>query len=522
MGPERKGGLPVTGTRAPASPDPLAPADSWGRLVSAALVGTSRRSVPDTPDLPDLPGASADEGADALLGRAALAAVRRVAGYTPATGITPLTPDTEDERPEVGRAATDRLERIVEGREDLLPEWLELVAAGGRHAAHSSLPALLGQGVRHSRLRPAISAAIGTRGQWMARFEPSWSYVLAEPLPTDRFGERDWEHGTPGERRRALVALRAADPGRGRDLLTAAWPGLARAELRRGLLEALATGLGPGDEDLLGGALDDRSANVRGTALSLLTRMPGSAHAERLRGYVREHASQRGDGSLRVDSVHTRDAAVHRDLALAAPTGPEETKHQRHERVWALVTHAPLDVWPGLLGTDPSGVLAAAGGEAARSDGLFDAFVNAVTVQRDTEWARAVLGTLGLRAARDRGSFQLDKLLDLLPVQERCAHVCGVLDGAEASLVRWAQLLRATRGPWTRELSARVVGLLHTARPKHDPHGYQEVCGAAAEHMPPEHLADLHEQPPIDGSSADTYLRLRDTLRFRLDMHREF
>ncbi|MFD6949011.1 MULTISPECIES: DUF5691 domain-containing protein [unclassified Nocardiopsis] len=512
----------MTGTRAPESPDPPAPADSWDRLVSAALVGTSRRPVPDTPDLPDLPGA---EGAGALLDRAALAAVRRVAGYVPATGTAPLAPDTEDERPEVGRAATDRLERVLTERIELLPEWLELVAARGRRAAHSSVPALLDQGVRDSRLRPALATAIGTRGHWMARFNPSWSYMLAESAPGDRFGERDWERGTPGERRRALAALRAADPGRARALLAAAWPGLAKAELRRRLLETLATGLGPADEEFLEGALDDRSANVRGCALSLLTRLTGGAHAERLRGCVRRSASLDADGILRMDPAGTDDPAVRRDLALAASDGRSESANQRQERMWALVTHTPLDAWPGLLGTDPAGVLTAARkgpGGYGRNNRLFGALVNAVVVQQDAEWAEAALGTIGVQTMRHPNTgelFQLANLLGLLPLRERCGLVSGVLDDA-APLVRWGELLHAVRGPWTPELGERVVGRLLTKGRKHDHHGYRELCEAAAAHMAPEYVAELPGEPPID-TSADAYLQLRDTLRFRLDMHRE-
>lgn len=527
-GPQRKDGLPVAGTRTPdpLDPlDPLAPADSWDRLVSTALIGTSRRAVPDTPDLPATPGA---EGAAALLDRAALATVRRAAGHTPVTGIATVTPDSTDGCPEVDRAATERLESILQGRLELLPEWLGLVAASGRRVAHSSIPALLDQGARDSQLRPVLSTAVGTRGHWLSRFKPSWAYIQGEAVPGGRFSEPDWEHGTPGERRRSLAALRSTDPDRARGLLAAAWPDLRKAELRRRLLETLGTGLGPADEAFLEQALDDKGANVRGLALSLLTRLPGSAHAERLRGHVRASSSLGGGGALLTDPLRTHRADVRRDLALAEAT--EDTGHpgggsERSERLWALITHTPLDVWPGLLGTDPAGVLTAAEKETSPQPRMLDAFVNAIVVQADTEWARAALGMLGLRIARRSGAdglraFQLEKLLGLLPAKERCEHVRGVLTDA-APLIHWGGPLHAARGPWTRELSEQVIERLHTKGRTHDHNGYREVCEAAAGHMPPEHVAGLHDHPPFDGSSADAYLRLRDTLRFRLDMHRE-
>ena len=509
----------MTGTTEPL--DPLASvtaADSWDRLVSAALVGTSRRSVPDTPDLPATP---ATEGAAALLDRAALAAVRRAAGHTPVTA-TPVAPDASEELPQAGEAATHRLELILAGRGALLPEWLERAAAHGVRAAHSSLPALLDQGVRESRLRPALAAVVGGRGHWLARFNPSWAYMQGESVPGDRFEQHEWEQGTPARRRRALTALRTTDPDAARALLQGVWPDLAKAELRRRLLEAMETGLGPADEEFLEHALDDRGANVRGLALSLLTRLPDSAHAHRLRGHVREHASADDKGGLRVETVHTRRDDIHRDLALAAPQAEAETKDERSERLWALVTHAPLDVWPDLLGTDPAGVLAAAHGSGDAD--LADAFVNAVAVQRDTVWARSVLEAAGPRIARrssahTRRSFQLAKLLDLLTAEERCAHVRDVLTSG-VGMERWGEALRATGGPWTASLSELVVRRLHQPGRKRDSFGYREICEAAAEHMPPEHLADLREDPPFD-DTADAYLRLRETLRFRLDMHKE-
>lgn len=507
-------------TGAPEPLDPLASADSWDRLVSTALVGTAKRPVPQTPDLPPTPEA---EDAVALLDRAALITVRRAAGYTPATGITPVTPDTGDERPEAGRAADHRLDRILAGRTNLLPEWLELVAASGRRVAPFSVPELLDWGARESHLRPLLARAIGSRGRWMARFNPTWSYMRAHPAPTDRFNQRDWESSDPDERRRALAVLRAADPDRARELLTTAWPGLAKAELRRRLLETLATGLGPADGEFLERALGDRGANVRGAALSLLTRLPDSAHADRLRGYVRAGAAVDGQGRLRVHVDGGDDAGVHRDLALAAPGEGSKDAQHGHERVWALVTHAPLDAWPARLGLDPAGVLAAARKGSGKDARLFDAFVNAVAVQGSAEWARAVLDVLGSRIARGSStseSFQLAKLLELLPVEERCARVSGVLDES-APLVRWGDLLAATRGPWTPELSARVTARLRTRSRRHDHHGYRVLCEAAATNLPPAHLDELPEKPPHDDASGDQYLRLRDTLRFRHDMHRE-
>ncbi|WP_116248135.1 DUF5691 domain-containing protein [Nocardiopsis sp. FIRDI 009] len=507
------------------TPDPLAPADSWDRLVSTALVGTARRAVPATPDLPDTPAA---EGAEALLDRAALATVRRAAGYTPGTA-EPVAPDPGDEPPRIEGAAAHRLALILAQRPELLPEWLALVAATGREVDRANIPALLERGERDSRLRPAVAAAVGARGRWLAGLNERWEYVTAEPLPGDTFVERDWTDGTPSERRRALAALRAIDPDAARALLEAVWDGLGRAEWRRRLLDTFSTGPVPGDAAFLDRVLDDKAANVRGLALSLLTRLPDSAHADRLRGYVREHARLGGRGELVVDDVDAARTDVLRDLALVVPEPPRSG--EVFERTWALITHAPLDVWTDLFDTTPGEVFAAA--DAAREVRLRDALANAVGLQADPEWARAVLGFLGgglvgqlADTARGREAVHVEALLGVLPAKERCSVALAAARDRSRAKTRdadLAHLAHAVGDPWDRELCELFLDRLGGPAPKQgrSPSAYRSLCDLAAERLPPDHLADLPDDPPRGGAEADAFLRLRELLRFRLDMHKE-
>ncbi|MEV2278270.1 DUF5691 domain-containing protein [Nocardiopsis sp. NPDC049922] len=510
---------------APQAPAPDAPTDSWDVLVSTALVGTARRAVPDTPDLP---ATSATEGAEALLDRAALATVRRTAGYTPGTA-DPVTPDPGAEPPRIAGAAADRLALIVAQRSEVLAEWLDLVAADGREVDRANIPALLDHGVRDTRLRPAIAAAVGTRGRWLAGLNDRWAYVTAEPLPGDTFVEEDWADGTASERRRSLAALRATDPDAARALLEAEWSALGRSDLRRRLLDTFSTGPVPGDAAFLDAVLDDRGANVRGLALSLLTRLPDSAHADRLRGYVREHARLGDRGELVVDDIAATRADVLRDLALVAPESARSG--DVFERTWTLITHAPLDVWTDLFDATPDEVFAAA--DAARETRLRDAFANAVGLQRDRTWARAVLRFLGKGlvgqlhdTARGRESIHVEALLGVLPAEERCAVVLAAARDRNRVKTRdadLAHLAHAVGGAWDRELCELILDRVGGPSPKHGrtPSAYRSLCELAAEHLPPERLADLPDEPPRGGSEADAFLRLRETLRFRLDMHKE-
>lgn len=497
--------------------------DSWESLVSTALIGTGRRPVPETPDLPAPPSTEAPE---ALLDRAALAAVRRAAGHTPRTAV-PVAPAEPDPTPEIGPRSADHLRTILADRPELLPEFLDLVATKKLRVSPELLPALLDRGAREGRLRPAITAVVGLRGRWLAGFRKSWSYV-EQYTTASTFDRRDWEQGEIHERRGALAALRAKDPESARKLLTEALTREGRAEQRRHLLTVLETGLTTEDEHVLSTALTDRSANVRGLALSLLTRLPDSDHADRLRGYVRALVDQDEHGGLRIDPPDPGHEGMRRDLALAAPRSGLDAKAERAERaerLWALITHAPLDVWTTLVDPDPRRVLArAADSMRVRAD---DALVNAVAVQGVPEWSRAVLASLADNITRyreiarwDRRALQLEAVLRPLPLPERCDWVLRTLEHT-TPLYEAGELLRAVGGPWTPELSVRVVRLLlgHT---RHTFNGYDVVSEAAAEHMPPEHIADLPPDPPDHHGVDLPYRYLRKTLQFRIDMHEEF
>ncbi len=521
---------PVAAVDTPSgAPSPETP--SWDRLVSTALVGTSRRAVPHLPDLPR----SSRAGAAGLLDLAAIDTVRSRAGYTAHTA-DPVTPDETDPRPQVGAAATHRLDVILADRPDLLPEWLEEAVRGGRRVSHTQIPDLLDRASRDSGLRPLVAAAVGRRGTWLASFNNAWSFVTHEPLPTDVHTDAAWYGGTPAERRRSLFALRATDPAAARDLLATAWPGQSRGEERRALLEALAVNLGPEDEAVLDTALDDRNATVRGRALTLLTRLPDSAHAHRLREHLRRHLriDRASPRPVDVADLETGRADLLRDLALTAPRTPHPANDERWVLTRTLVTQAPLDVWTERLGTDPAGVMAL----VADHPDLRSALIEAVCLRQDADWSRAVLDAPGTGlphlvsvGAHDPLGQQIAPLLAALPAAERCERVLAVAERAHTKNFL-GETLRAIGAQWTRELSVAAVRLLLEggdggladsrpgARNNARARGQRVLRSVIAEHMPPDHLDLLPERPPHEDET-HPHLLLRETLRFRLDTHRE-
>ena len=110
--------------------DPPAPS-AWEELVTAALLGTERRTPPGCP-----PGREAPV---ALLDAAAVETVRRRAGLRPARAADRPQPAPEDARPALPPAAARRLAMLLADRPgaggggrrgtapdlvELLPEWL--------------------------------------------------------------------------------------------------------------------------------------------------------------------------------------------------------------------------------------------------------------------------------------------------------------------------------------------------------------------------------------------------------------
>ena len=498
----------------------------WGRLVSTALVGTARRTVPASSGPPER-----SENAAALLDLAVVETVRARAGYTAHTA-TPVDPDPSDPLPEIGAAAAHRLEVILADRPELLAEWLDLLVHSGRCVPPSRIPVLLDRAARDRALRPAVAAAVGTRGVWLAGFNKPWSFITAEPMPEDTFDRADWDRGTPERRRRALSALRAQDPAAGRDLLLRTWPNESRGEVRRDLLEALEPTLEPEDEPLLDQALDDGNAGVRGRALSLLMGLTDGAHAHRLRGYLRSRLRVVPDAPnpVHLENVDPDDPELLRDLALVAAEAKSRVKdprpHDEHrERNQVLITHTPLDVWTELLDTTPDGVLT----RVAKDDLLREAIIDAVGLRGDATWARAVLDHPTVGSARMVGGSvhdlqrqRLRQLLAPLPVDERCERIRAVIGRAKGRNTL-CQVLTALATPWTRELAADVVDVLSRSTDRRSPtdtHAQRRLRVIAAEYMPPQHLDLLPETSPNEEEAHD-HLRLRDTLRFRLDMHKE-
>jgi hypothetical protein len=470
---------------------------TWDELVSTALVGTERRQLPGGADGWSRPAGDPEA---TLLDRAAIEVARRRAGRT-AGRAEPLPPARDEHLPRVGRAAAQRLARMLGGdHATLLPEWLDAVAARGLRAPEHLLPDLLQRGRSERSARPAIAAVAGARGTWLARLNPEWAYLLAEAgdQPLDR---GVWELGGSAERRGWLASLRARDPDTARQALAATWPSEALPD-RLAFLWSLQEGLSPADEPFLEAALDDRRREVRLAAADLLGRLPGSALSRRMarRALACLRRQRLPRDELVVEPLTECDREMERDGVQRRPPGGTG------ERAWwliQLVARAPLDTWIGWLGETPAEVV----GLACHDWGpvVQEGWVRAAIAQRDPRWA----------AALAEGGASVG-LLAVLPPAERARLATPRIRAVPRLEPQVAELLHGLPGPWTGELAEAVLDKIATAKP--DNPFLESLCHNAAERLAP----GLYRRvPALRPEPHRAVIRLGATLRFRHDMLKE-
>ncbi|GGZ90296.1 DUF5691 domain-containing protein [Streptomyces echinoruber] len=530
-----------------------APADTtaagaWEELVTAALLGTDRRTPAGCPPGPKAPAA--------LLDTAAVQTVRRRAGLRPAAAAPRPEPAPPDPRPPLPAAAARRLATLLSDRPgttggrrgtapdlmELLPQWLQAANARGYAAPPHLLPALLDAARGRTDLRPAALEFAGPRALWLARLNPDWRFALRavpgggaslpDPDDADRI-RRLWQEGLFAERVALLAALRARRPAAARELLGTTWA-TERAEDRLMFLDTLRTGLGPDDEPFLEQALADRSRTVRATAAELLSALPGSALAARMAARAAACVAldrTRETPTLVVEAPHECDAGMERDgVVPKAPAG-------RGERSWwfgQLVEAAPLATWSARLGgLAPREIVALPVADDWQGE-LHAAWCRAAVRQRDAVWARALLGEPAAPEAGGPGAVSLAeraRLLGTLDAAERADWVAGFI--AAHGLSEAFQLLGVCAVPWTASLGRAVVDALNIARDAGSyPWSFSGVMGLAERCLDPAQARRLDAllavpdesedaAPGAGGYWAEAFQRLVTTLRLRAAMLEE-
>lgn len=520
----------------------------WNELVTAALLGTERRTPP---------GGSAGT----LLDAAAVETVRQRAGLCPAVAAPRPEPAPGDDRPLLPAAAEARLRMLLAGRTgsegqrgqltaalgsgrrgtspdvaELLPQWLSGAVAHGYRAPAELVPPLLDAARARTDLREDVLAFTGRLGTWLARLNPEWKFALRSPVPAPEgngepdtaAGRRIWEEGLFTERMAVLAARRRRSPAAGLALLDSTWAS-ERAEDRLLFIDSLRDGLSGEDEPFLERALADRSRTVRATAADLLSALPGSRLSARMADRARRCVALDVSGPvprLAVEPPQSCDAAMQRDgITVNPPAG-------QGERAWwlgRLVEAAPLAVWREHFGGRTPAEITALPVCDSRDPDLHGSWCRAAVRQRDAAWARALIDPPG--AAPAEGSRDPARLLAVLPQEERARWAAEFI--AAQGLSDAFRVLGVCAVPWSDGLGRAVVDALEIARDAGNyPWSFSGVMGLAERCLDPsgaerlEPLAALPEEPENGAPGAGAYWseafqRLVATLRLRQAIREE-
>ncbi|MHB0936352.1 MAG: DUF5691 domain-containing protein [Armatimonadota bacterium] len=438
--------------------------DVWERLVATTMLGTERQPVDLAADGPLGAVLAKLEGLDEehkLLGAAAAVSLYRRVGSSPATDAGEL-PDPVQEEPlhPCPPRAREQLAVMLTGQQnELLPEWLDLLAQSGASLPEEALLAMLNLG----NLRPVAAAMAGAWMQWLARKNPDWFFITNADVPDDIA----WESAIL-KRIALLIALRRQDRAQARTFLADVWD-TTDVVMREILLAMLAIGMRKDDEPFLESALDDKWKEVRSTAADLLARLPHSHLIQRMRERLEpllaytpaqpacpSSPSIMSQACLNVTLPMACDKSMQRDgIQVKVPANLKHHLRNTGQKAWWLlqmVSYIPPGEWCARWGQSPDELIKLVHGHEWQ-DVFQNGWVQATMRFRDQEWARA-LWPLVLARQTALGSWTA--LMALLPPAELEEMTIKALQGRQENqdvLPPLLDLLRFYPCPWSRQLA---------------------------------------------------------------------
>lgn len=362
----------------------------WQDILKNAIVGTERSAfaLPVRGDaLGDvLAMLDANARENSLLNAAAAVALYERVGQLPSFDAQALPAPAEiDDLPRCSARAAQHLSLMLSKEfRELLPEWLDALAAAKKRVPEELLPSLLAHGKSNGALREAITKVIGVRGVWLAAQNSAWDFVVG------KIDESSWETGTRPTRLALLENLRTTDPARARELVVATW-NEEKPEDRAAFIETFIVGLSLADEPFLEAALDDRRKEVRKVAADLLARLPESALVKRMIARVKPLITYKkkllGKNELIVELTNQCDKAMQRDGVEPKPPHPSIG-----EKAWWLqqvLGAVPYSYWQNLSGESAANLITRTPNEW-RDDFLLG-WSQAAIRNNDVEWIEALL-----------------------------------------------------------------------------------------------------------------------------------
>jgi hypothetical protein len=500
---------------------PAGNGDPWGRVVSAALLGTARTEFPEIDLGAPVAGLATRPAESRLLGVAAVMTTSRRAGWRPPTDDGPLpAPAPVDDQAQVGGQAGWLLRRALDDRPELVAEWLGLAAAARRRPPHDELPRLLALAGRNREARTALAPVLGPRAAWLVEQLPELVAGLDAPIADPAAA---WDAAAAATGRAAVIAeLRSNDPKAARDLLATKWDESTTEERALGIA-ALGFGLAADDAPLLEQAATDSRAEVRSAAIDLLAGLPESGYARLADETARPTLELAGRfrPSLQAQPPAAWDDALAR---LGIPKKPPQGTGERAWWLRHLLARVAPSRWEEWLGADPAALV----DRALRSDDaqtILEGWVEATIRLGDARWAATLLAHKEIAFGDAVPNVDPLALLDALssPTERDpvAVRLIGMSDTAAA-----LKTAEQCPGPWSSLVSWAVLNALaREGKAIGITKAFVELTRMAARRLPTEHAEQLETIVVGDGSRPGTYPILREYLElieFRKRMRAAF
>ena len=431
----------------------------WQRICQTALIGTGRQAVV----LPDVDEATAtallhlenqsDEAK--LLAAAAILDVQQHAGYLPIKEeIKNKHTAPEEEYPYLPQAMEHRIPILFEKENHiLLSEWLNHIIQAKQIIPPRYLIQFLDFGRNRTDLHTLIRHAGGQRALWLAQQNSDWRYLLQTDETQD--GNHIWLEGDRQSRLNYLGHLRQHNSGAAIDLLKNTWKREAARD-RSKFLGSLQINLNIDDLPFLEHALDDRSKEVRSTALDLLTQLPESGlcqrMAQRIKAHIRLTKTMLGY-TLEITLPENLDDDAIRD-GLARENFPSLSKKpgKRAGYLFQLIASTPLQRWHGFSNGNIS-LLIKMAGKTDWPDIMIAAWALAAWRQKNQAWLLALLKYAGNTA--EQGSINLTYKLNN---DEKERYLIAQLQkGTRANVDLAHGILNQLPGTWSKSLSVTLI-----------------------------------------------------------------
>lgn len=458
----------------------------YEELVAVATIGCSTRPIRVGDLEPAVTQAVPAEasGADLVLDAAAVYALHRRAALEQANS-TQRIEIPSGSRPVVSTAYQALVRRLLNGSND--DRELAVAALHDLHNAREdrvALPPDLLSEIMANASKPgranlarAVLPLLDAKDRSVASLvDPTWATLLerasqrvAQPTTQSEDSTHqvapdwnDWETGSKAARLEFFAALRRTDPRRAAELLADPAFKKEKAADRAELIELLAVGLEPADEQLLMDLLRDRAAAPRGAAHNLLRRLPQSQlvsaaesavlanlSIERSKpGMLRRLSGGKPELQLSLNSIELTDELT--KLGFEADTG---------RKLLALLLPAvPTDRWPELVG--------ASAAELVTAKTTIDGVAEALT----SEWAAAAANwrdeALALVLLDEKNTLAPDAAEFVAPESLVARLEKVVRNGKPAEITR---LVDATTGELSMSVIDELVAKVRATQKSKDP-----------------------------------------------------